>query len=135
MWYFQRWIVHPIRLYLIIIINTGFTLVPHILYFVCYVVFSVHPIRLYLIIIIDTGFTLVPTHISYFVCYVVFSVHPIRLYLIMSVKPGELWYQLHTYISYVICVGLLFEQCALISLSSHKCWFTPMTKVDPVIAS
>ena len=93
------WIVHPIHLYLIIIIDTGFTLVPHILYFVCYVVFSVHPIRLYLIIIMDTGFTLVP-HILYFVCYVVFSVHPIRLYLIIIMDTG---FTLVPHILYFVC--------------------------------
>jgi len=45
----------------------------------------------------ETGCTLVPTLISYFVCY----------------------------LCHARIVGLLYEQCALISLSSLKCWSTP----------
>ena len=100
--WFRPWIVHPIHLYLIIIMDTGFTLVPHISYFVCYVVFSVHPIRLYLIIIIDTGCTLVPTHISYFQCILSVCI------LLLSWTLGLLWCHIYR-ISYV----MWYFQCIL----------------------
>jgi hypothetical protein len=106
-------------LYLIIIMDTGFTLVPHISYFVCYVVFSVHPIRLYLIIIIDTGCTLVPTHISYFQCILSVCILLCRL---NQVNCGTSYIHIYRMLSVSVCYlsSVLLYRFPHINVGSHQ---------------